>query len=366
MKRFVFVAAYGLACLGLLEGALQAHYRIRVGAWLPGRTALPIFAPDEHSGFRLRPHVDVVHATGEFRTRIVTDGNGFRVPAPGYEHDVVKPEGAARVLLLGPSFAFGWGVDWEDTFLRRLGDRLGGDVELLNAGVPALGPVQQLAWFEARGRAYEPDLVLQLVYGSLVVGPEYSEGYRVDGAGYLVPRDRGILPRLRGEAKRSATVFYAWRAWSALRSTGSDVARVEGAGRPLSVSSLDPDDAAVGRALGFYRELERSVTRVGARLVVVYLPMSYTVHPEDLPRWRHHGVSDPRGDRERQREMVARLRGIGVDCVDLTDDLVRAAEETGDRLYYPIDIHWTPLGNAVAARTVAEHLLASGTGGVRH
>ena len=138
-----------------------------------------------------------------------------------------KAPGARRVMVLGPSFAFGWGVDHQDTFLERLGAELrrarpaAPVPELINAGVPALGPVQQLAWFRGQGRSWKPDLVIQLVYGSPEVSADYSESLTVTEEGYLVPRDGGASRRLGSALKRSAVVFYTWSAAmkAALRTT---------------------------------------------------------------------------------------------------------------------------------------------------
>ena len=43
-----------------------------------------------------------------------------------------------------------------------------------------------------------------------------------------------------------------------------------------------------------------------------------------------------------------------------TTSYLQAAAEQGNRLYYLIDIHWTPDGNDVAARAVYEHLRREG------
>jgi hypothetical protein len=368
MRRSLFVAGYLLFCLLLLEVALQFHYRVVAGEWLVRRTALPLFfAPDEDTGFRLRPNLALSHRTVEFATEIYTDSAGLRVGAAGDEIPVTKPDGVRRMMLLGPSFAFGWGVDFEDTFLERLREHreridptLRGRLDNVNAGVPALGPIQQLAWFRRDGIRYAPDLVIQIVYGSLEVSEEYSEGYRVDGRGYLVPRDSSEGRRWLGALKRSAIVFQGWRLFTRWRASDSDRragGEIAGAGRPLpAVSPFDPASDRVRRALAFYEELQRTVHGTGAELLILTFPLSYVVHPEDLPRWSHLGVSDPESRRAFETAFAAHLNRSGILCLDLSDTLIRAAQASEERLYYFVDIHWTPAGHDAAARAVAEAL----------
>ncbi|MCA9751990.1 MAG: hypothetical protein KC591_07345, partial [Gemmatimonadetes bacterium] len=240
MKRVLPVLLSILFALALLEGALQLVYRVRAGDWLAHRTALPIYRETDW-GFALKPHLALEHRTGEFRTHLFTDAHGFRVAAAGEEVAREKPEGTWRVMLLGPSFAFGWGVEYEETFLAQLGDRLragaaagtaAGDakIDLINAGVPALGPIQQLEWFRREGAAYRPDLVIQLVYGSYAVSRAYSDGLVPDERGYLRPATVSRADRLRAALKRSAIVFHVWAATNRLR--GGEPKAIEGAGRP--------------------------------------------------------------------------------------------------------------------------------------
>jgi len=100
-------------------------------------------------------------------------------------------------MLLGASFAFGWGVDYELSFAGVLQHLLQGGgfarkkkIEIINAGVPAMTMAAQLSWFERIGKGYVPDLVIQLEYGSMLeewAGESYPLAFAaVDDDGYLV------------------------------------------------------------------------------------------------------------------------------------------------------------------------------------
>jgi lysophospholipase L1-like esterase len=79
-----------------------------------------------------------------------------------------------RVLMLGDSLVFGWGVEQERIFSAELEELLAEDlqrpVRVINAGVCSYNTVTQLAWLRRDGLGLEPDLVV-LVYATNDIGP---------------------------------------------------------------------------------------------------------------------------------------------------------------------------------------------------
>ena len=80
-----------------------------------------------------------------------------------------------RVLLLGDSFAMGWGLEREDTISEqlesRLADGLNKEVRVVNGGVIGYSPWQSYGFLMERGFAIDPDLViLQTFPGNDVEG----------------------------------------------------------------------------------------------------------------------------------------------------------------------------------------------------
>lgn len=72
-----------------------------------------------------------------------------------------------RLLFLGDSVTFGWGVEEEDTFAERVGsmleERLGRPVRSLNSGVGSYNTQSEWGFLSRHGDRLEPDLVA-LVY----------------------------------------------------------------------------------------------------------------------------------------------------------------------------------------------------------
>ena len=360
-----------LVTLLFAELALQLFYYATVGQWLFTRTGLPLFVADERFVYWNKPHMSFSHRTNEFRSEIFTNGQGFRIPQAGGDYATARPADTRRILLLGPSFAFGWGVNYEQTFAARLQESLNearapGDpaTQIINAGVPSMGPALNLDWFRAVGKDYAPELVIQIIYTTMAVPRVGNRNdIAVDDQGYLIRRNVSLRQRGTSYAKRSALVFYSWMAF--VRARGALAAPTEGgaiigAGREARLhGAFDPDNPEAVEALAYYNDLRAAVEGAGAKLLVVFVPLSYCVHQEDVARWSHLGVHDVDAQRAYDAAFCQYLNGKGFDCLNTTGAL-RDAAATGERLYYFVDIHWTPEGNDVTARAVYDHLRRAG------
>lgn len=75
-----------------------------------------------------------------------------------------KGKNEYRVLALGDSVTFGWGVDQDKTFAARLEsllpERLHRPVRVINSGVGGYNTVQEVTYFKQEGLALQPDLVI--------------------------------------------------------------------------------------------------------------------------------------------------------------------------------------------------------------
>jgi hypothetical protein len=184
----------------------------------------------------------------------------------------------------------------------------------------------------------------------------------VDTNGYLVQKNVSTGQRWRERAKKFATVFYGWMLWTDFDAwlnskSGSHSSAVLGAGRELvQEADFDVNRPRVRDATVFYQHLAKAVQGSGARLQIVYFPLSYIIHPEDESRWRHLGVKNVEAQSAFDAAFVNYLSERHIPTVDITEDLRNAATH-GKRLYYWLDIHWTPEGNAVAARAVAGSII---------
>jgi len=88
-----------------------------------------------------------------------------------------KPAGEKRILVLGDSVAFGWGVSQGETFSDYmeflLRDRTDERWQVINAGVNGYNTEQQAIFLRNEGMRYSPDYVL-LIYVSNDVDPVFD------------------------------------------------------------------------------------------------------------------------------------------------------------------------------------------------
>ncbi len=97
-----------------------------------------------------------------FSYRVVTNSKHLR---SSKEIPYEKKEGVFRILCLGDSILFGYGVDNHETFsfyLEEVLNKYSKNVryEVINAAVPGWGPVEYLLFLKNEGYKYNPDLVI--------------------------------------------------------------------------------------------------------------------------------------------------------------------------------------------------------------
>lgn len=116
-----------------------------------------IFERDAELGWRLKPNA--VDVWGGEPVRI--NAQGLRGP----ERALAKPAGTRRVLFLGDSVTFGFGIPDEARTLpacaeRELALALAAPVECINGGVDGYSTWQEHAFLRRTGLRYEPDVVV--------------------------------------------------------------------------------------------------------------------------------------------------------------------------------------------------------------
>ena len=105
------------------------------------------------------------------------------------EFSLEKPPGVYRVMMLGDSTTFGWGVRQEDTAAKSLERKLNealppefNHAEVMNTGVGNYDTVQEVTYYETIGWKYHPDLVV------LVFFINDPEPVPVEKKGFLIDR----------------------------------------------------------------------------------------------------------------------------------------------------------------------------------
>jgi hypothetical protein len=115
---------------------------------------------DSLLGWAHQPGQEGIFETPEFRTIVRINDNGLRDRPHSYE----RQNEIERILVLGDSFAWGYGVEESERFSQLL--EKAADVEVINAGVSGYSTDQELLWYRNEGIKYETDLVILVLAGN--------------------------------------------------------------------------------------------------------------------------------------------------------------------------------------------------------
>jgi hypothetical protein len=151
LQNLLLFSATFLICAVLLE----------LGLRIAGYGHLEVYEPDPKLYWKLKPNQDCY--TKINRKPVHINSHGTRGP----DFQTEKPEGVIRILSLGDSRTFGWGLLDEETYSRLLeksvqkymGTRQ--RIEVINAGVNAWSYPQIMDYFRENVLKYKPDFVLQ-------------------------------------------------------------------------------------------------------------------------------------------------------------------------------------------------------------
>jgi GDSL-like Lipase/Acylhydrolase family len=108
--------------------------------------------------YGLRPNISVL----SHDKPVMTNTHGFRGP----EYGTLKSDKTIRIVGLGDSVMFGWGVSNEEYYLALLSEYLNQSApdgyrwEIINTAVPGYNTAMEVETFRTKGLDYHPDLVI--------------------------------------------------------------------------------------------------------------------------------------------------------------------------------------------------------------
>jgi len=228
---------------------------------------------------------------------VTTDAQGVRSPL----HAKKKPQDVFRILLLGCSTTFGWGVEDAETYparLEALAREAGYEkLEVINGGQPGYTSFQGMWFWEEVARHYEPDLVVI--------------GYVVQDARRAAYSDLSQAILTENASFLKYNVLYQWRMYLALKSLqGELVVRTK--------ERSETGEAGVFRVsersfLDNLRTLRASVEATGAEVVHFGFPLEregYTAQHRRLLRLESEAAGVPFYDPSSDIEQASRTEKL--------------------------------------------------------
>jgi len=338
-SRFAVLFATSVICLVITEVVLQ---------WIqyPLDERSP-WAPADATGFSYVANAHQQWTTGEYDMVFETNSVGFR------DDEIGKKEGF-RIVLLGDSFASGYGVQRDEQFADLLEADL--QVDIVNTATGGWDLEHQYHFFKARGKRLEPDLVVYAMYlGNDIV----KNGSRPQD-------DHGIKPgrRRSGQQGKASRLFLLYQQASRALKYRQTSFRREWVPWPpyLEMCEIDlgPQATRDYKTTRVYLELLRNeVRKSGNELIVAFF--SYRTVVERAARERFMSMKPGQHlkyDLDKPVRIIEeQLSELGIRYVDLNIRLKAAdAESPLPPLYFFHDGHWTPRSHGIVAATLHDVL----------
>ena len=116
-----------------------------------------VFINDEYLGYKLSPNYSGYQSVAGKNFFLKTNNFGFR---DNRDYSLETEKDRKRIILLGDSFAFGNGIDLNETFAEILRKKFNESIDIINLGVPGYDINNEYMIYEKIGKRYNPDLVI--------------------------------------------------------------------------------------------------------------------------------------------------------------------------------------------------------------
>jgi hypothetical protein len=327
---------------------------------LTSRQQQPLTEIDKDLGWLNKKCVTAYLDSSEFKTQVSLNSSRMRGENYGYK----KEAGAKRVLIIGDSFIFGYGVDDDEILsevLNRLFESSGKRVEVLGMGVDGYGNVQELLWLKKEGIRYHPDIVIcQFFVGNDLINNTSWREYGltrpysvIDDQGKVVIKDNPAHSSLNDEKKFKGIVNQGQPAphfrlkipfkdfltsksyvYIFLRLRYNNLMYKLGLRGGYEIGD-SPRNVEIAEEI--FLKMNRLCKSQGAKLIILLVPTGE----------QRLGVMDD----HLQKSLSAFLNNNGIETIDLLP-LLRGK----NGLYYTIDSHWNPNGHRFVARIIYDRI----------
>ncbi len=322
-----------LSALAAILIALELAARLLFAQWGPtiGGERTTFCDYDAELGWSHRPGFEATFSRRDFSVHVSINPDGQR--------DTIYPLGrsdAQRMLVLGDSFGWGYGVEHQDRFDEVLESRHA-NWEIINTSVSGYGTDQQLIYLRTRGLAYKPDVVLLLLYSNDFANNSAAAQYYTNKPYFILQGEHLELrntpvPRpylLQRMAHLIGQTYILGRAMQGaialIRSLSAKQIGLHGDRR---------SDASYPLTRRLIHEIDSLSRSIGARFVLVSIPM----------------------DMARRNALAEQAEQSGFPYLALDETFANG----GGGLTFPHDDHWNSQGHRVAANALEEFLLERG------
>ncbi len=365
-RDFIFLIFVTIFLFLCLEGIARIYLFIRNQREESILDTLPMVLINENRIFDFKPNYYQKHRSQEFNIDIQINNDGLR----DIEHSVFKSKGVYRILSLGDSMTFGWGVNQDETWWKILEKHLNNnpeakyEYEIINLGVWMYTFDQQLLRLIDKGLKYKPDLVIQGIswphlrtisnhnwelddFGNIV--KIYDSTIYVSEEGLLKTRDKNIfISSLKKHSKllnfilnRLQVLFFKNKLI-----TTDLVLLKEGANENYREAWL--------KTFQSIKQTKDMLNQLGIEYFIFLIPREVQISKEEwFPLYLNYMNEQMYQDDIPQKIFIEFFRKLEIPYIDL---LPTFRNNYKSDLYFNIDPHWTNKGHEIAGEEIYNFL----------
>lgn len=325
--------------------------------------------PDPVFHHSQKPGLSTRFVSSEWDTAVDINSLGLR------DDEVApKPPGTTRVVVVGDSYTFGYGVEASEAFpsvVEQLCAEGGWPVDVVNAGIPSYSPTLEYLLLRERWADLQPDIVVlaldmsdfqdDLWFEDLAVYGPHGRLERVrptprPGRFQSLYKDLLLVRMFRSALDR---LYSRWRSGEEL-----DLPQTHDLLRNRFALTRDDLSAAESephwqRTLGWMGRIADLVAGHGARLLVMTYPYGHQVAVDEWETGRqHYGFARDKVYPATPGEHVERwTRDRGLPALNLFPIFRERSDGT---FYFPFDGHFTPKAQRLAGDELFRRLVGLG------
>lgn len=319
-------------------------FEIILRIFFPQSLSIATFSPE--FGIDSKPNVNIMfynkQLTREFKHRIRTNSDGLR---EDIDYELDRGDNF-RILAVGDSFVFGYGVESNETFVKLLERKLKEEnekVQVINLGVPGSGPSHYYKRLEHKGLKYNPDLVIL----GLFVGNDFNT---VIETTEFTPNTPNQLPYFIASKSHAFQFMYLLIKVNFINEIKKDIKPV-----PTMCTSDEKYEQAIYSLEPAVQDFNKLAQENNFDILFVIIPSREQV---DDKSWQealsNFCVLNRSGRYQVQRDIKAVLDKTNSTYTDLTQKFVDLNKD--NTFYHEIDGHFNKKGHELAFSLVYNKL----------
>lgn len=288
----------------------------------------------------------------------------FKLNSQGFkdvEFTVEKPAGINRILGIGDSFAYGV-VPYQYNYLTLLEEKLnksGQKTEVINMGIPGMGPRDYLSILVNEGLKLNPDrVVLSFYIGNDFLDNSMTTHLRKEEKSYVVALIKSLI---KIQSHYQGTFINTVPKYEDNQPTIDNAKYLQ---NTVSKSNMFVRNPADGMFKGFVEDAVKDLIKIKQICDSQNIPLTIVIIPDEVQvnsqlQKQVKQAFDPNNQNLLyfeipNRLLTEQLQQANIDYLDLLPDFKVASQKT--RLYKPNDTHWNIAGNRLAAELITQHL----------